>query len=88
MRGPSKEQLAAWTAETKRVGFRQRNWSVVRWLAALAVALLLTGLAASLLDYSPALAAACWVAAAITGVAMLVWFFDPRRFRRRPPGTS
>lgn len=88
MRGPSKEQLAAWTAETKRVGFRQRNWSVVRWLATLAVALLLAGLVASLLDYPPALAAACWVAAAVAGTAMLVWFFDRRRFKPRPPGTS
>jgi len=88
MREPLKEQLAAWTAETKSVGFRPRNWPVVRWLAALAVALLLAGLAASLLDYPPALAAACWVAAAIAGAAMLVWFFDRRRFKSRPPGTS
>lgn len=88
MRGPSKEQLAAWTAETKRVGFRQRNWPVVRWLAALAVALLLAGLVASLLDYSPALAAACLIAAAIAGTAMLVWCFDRRRFKPRPPGLS
>lgn len=88
MNGPSKEQLAAWTTETKRVGFRQRNWSVVRRLAALAVTLLLAGLAASLLDYPPALAAACWVAATVAGAGMLVWFFDPRRFKPRPPGTS
>lgn len=88
MRGPSKDQLAAWTAETKRVGFRQRNWSVVRRLATLAVALLLAGLVAGLLDYPPTLAAACWVAAAIAGTAMLVWFFDRRRFKPRPPGTS
>lgn len=88
MRGPSKEDLAAWTAETKRVRFEQRNWSVVRWLAALTVTLLLAGLAFSLLDYPPALAAACWVAATVAGAGMLVWFFDPRRFKRRPPGTS
>ena len=88
MSGPSKEQLAAWTAETKRVGFGQRNWSVVRWLAALAVTLLLAGLAGSLLDYPPALAAVCWVAATVAGAAMLVWFLDPRRFKTRPPGTS
>ncbi len=88
MRGSSKEQLAAWTAETKRIGFRQRNWSVVRWLAALAVTLLLAGLAASLLDYPPVLATACWVAATVAGVAMLVWFLDPRRFKSQPPGTS
>ena len=88
MSGPSKEQLAAWTAETKRAGFKQRNWPVVRRLAALAVTLLLTGLAVSLLDYPPALAAICWVAAAIASAAMLVWFFDPRRFKPRPPGTS
>ncbi|MDJ0278306.1 hypothetical protein QLH51_16025 [Sphingomonas sp. 2R-10] len=72
MRGPSKEQLAAWTAETKRVGFEQRNWSVVHWLAALIVTPLLAGLAASLLNYPPALAAACWVAAAVAGTAMPV----------------
>lgn len=88
MRGPSKEQLAAWTAETKRVGFRQRNWSVIRWLAALAVTLLLAGLAVSMLDYPPALAAACWVAATVAGAGMLVWSFDPRRFKSQPPGTS
>jgi len=88
MNGPSKEQLAAWTAGTKRVRFEQRNWSVVRWLAALTVTLLLAGLAVSLLDYPPALTAACWVAAAIAGAAMLVWFLDPRRFKPRPPGTS
>ena len=88
MSGSREEQLAAWTAKTKRVGFRQRNWSVVRWLAALTVTLLLAGLAVSLLDYPPALAAACWVAAAVTGAVMLIWFFDPRRFRARPSGTS
>lgn len=88
MRGPSKEQLAAWTTETKRVGFEQRNWSVVRRLAALAVVLLLAGLAASLLNYPPALTAACWVAAAVAGAAMLIWSYNPRRFKPRPPGTS
>lgn len=88
MRGPSKEQLAAWTAETKRIGFRQRNWSVIRRLAALTVTLLLAGLAFSLLDYPPALAAACWVTATVAGAGILVWFFDPRRFKPRPPGTS
>ncbi len=88
MNGPSKEQLAAWTAETKRVRFEQRNWSVVRWLAALTLTLLLAGLAVSLLNYPPAVAAACWVAATVTGAAMLVWCFDPRRFKPRPPGTS
>ena len=89
MRGPSREQLAAWTAETKRIGFRHRNWSVFRRLAALAVTLLLAGLAVSLMDYPPALAAACWVAATIAGAGMLVWFLDTRRFKKsRPPGTS
>lgn len=88
MSGPSKEQLVAWTAETKRAGFRRRNWPVVRWLAALAVALSLAGLAANLLDYPPALTAVCWVAATVTGAAMLVWCFDPCRFKPRPPGTS
>ncbi|WP_033923555.1 hypothetical protein [Sphingomonas sp. 37zxx] len=86
MSGPSKEQLAAWVADTRRVRFERRNWPVVRWLAALFVALLMAGLAASLLDYPPALAVACWATAAIAGTAMLVWFFDPRRFKPRPPG--
>ena len=76
MGGPSKEQLAAWTAETRRVGFKRRNWPVVRRLAALCTGLLLAGLAARLLGYAPA------------GAVMLIWFFDPRRFRARPPGTS
>ena len=88
MSGPSKEQLAAWTAETRRVEFERRNWPVVRRLAALCAGLLLAGLAARLLGYAPALAAACWIAAAVTGAVMLIWFFDPRRFRARPPGTS
>ena len=87
MSGPSKEQLAAWTADTKRVRFARRNSPVVRRLAGLTVALLLAGLGVSLLDYPPVLTAACWVAAAIAGMAMLVWFFDPRRFKQRPPGT-
>ena len=82
------EQLAAWTAETRRVGFKRRNWPVVRLLAALCTGLLLAGLAARLLGYAPALAAACWIAAAVTGAVMLIWFFDPRRFRARPPGRS
>jgi len=86
MSGPSKEQLAAWTADTKRIGFARRNWPVVRRLAAVTVALLLAGLTAGLLNYPPALTAACWIAATIAGTAMLVWFFDPRRFRSRSPG--
>jgi hypothetical protein len=81
------EQLAAWTAETRRVGFKRRNWLIVRRLAALCAGLLLAGLAARLLGYAPALAATCWVAAAVIGAVMLIWFFDPRRFRVRPPGT-
>jgi hypothetical protein len=81
------EQLAAWTAETRRVGLKRRNWLIVRRLAALCAGLLLAGLAARLLGYAPALAATCWVAAAVIGAVMLIWFFDPRRFRVRPPGT-
>ena len=88
MGGPSKEQLAAWTAETRRVEFKRRNWPVVRRLAALCTGLLLAGLAARLLGYAPALAAACWIAAAVTSAVMLIWFFDPRRFRARPSGRS
>lgn len=88
MSGPSKEQLAAWTAKTRQVRFERRNWPVVRRLATLCTGLLLAGLATRLLGYAPALAAACWVAAAVTGAVMLIWFFDPRRFRARPPGTS
>ena len=85
MSGPSKEQLEAWAADTRRVRFERRNWPVVRRSAALFVTLLLAGLTASLLDYPPALAAACWVAAAVTGTAILVWFLDPRRFKSRSP---
>lgn len=88
MSGPSKERLAAWAADTKRVGFERRNWAVVRWLAALFVVLLLAGLTVSLLDYPPALAAACWGAATVAGTAMLGWSYNPRRFKPRPPGTS
>jgi len=87
MSGPSKEQLAAWTAKTRQVRFERRNWPVVRRLAALCTGLLLAGLATRLLGYAPALAAACWIAAAVIGAVMLIWFFDPRRFRARPPGT-
>lgn len=81
------EHLAAWTAKTRRVGFKRRNWPVVRRLAALCAGLLLAGLAARLLGYAPALSAACWIAAAVTAAVMLIWFFDPHRFRTRPPGT-
>jgi hypothetical protein len=87
MTGPTKEQLAAWTADTRRVRFERRNWSVARRLAVLCAGLLLAGLAASLLDYPPALAISCWIAAAVAGAAMLVWFFDSRRFKARPPGS-
>jgi hypothetical protein len=87
MNGPTKERLAAWTADTRRVRFERRNWPVVRRLAVLCAGLLLAGLASSLLDYPFVLVAACWVAAAFTGAAMLGWFFDPRRFKPRPPGT-
>ena len=87
MGDPKEERLAAWASDTRRVGFERRNWPVVRRLAALCAGLLLAGLATYLLGYAPALAAACWIAAAVTGAVMLVWFFDPRRFRARPPGT-
>ncbi len=83
---PDEQQLAAWTADTRRIGFERRNWPVVRRLAALCAGLLLAGLAADLLGYPPTLAAVCWVAGAVAGTAMLVWFFDPRRFKARPPG--
>ena len=88
MSGPREEQLAAWAADTRRVGFKRRNWPVVRRLAALCTGLLLVGLAARPLGYAPALAAACWIAAAVTGAVMLIWFFDPRRFRAQPSGRS
>ena len=88
MSGSRDEQLAAWTAETRRVGFKRRNWPVVRRLAALCTGLLLAGLATRLLGGAPVLATVCWIAAAITGAIMLIWFFDPRRFRARPPGPS
>lgn len=87
MDGPTKEQLAAWAADTRRVRFERRNWPVVRRLAMLCAGLLLAGLAANLLNFPSVLAVACWVVAAVTGAAMLVWFFDPRRFKPRPPGT-
>jgi hypothetical protein len=87
MSRPTEEQLAAWTVDTKRGRFERRNWPVVRRLAALCVGLLLAGLAANLLDYPPALTAACWIAAAVTSAVMLVWFFDPHRFKARPPST-
>jgi hypothetical protein len=86
MSGPTPEQLAAWASDTRRVRFARRNWPVVRRLAATCAALLLAGLAASLLDYPSALTIACWIAAAVAGTAMLIWFFDPRRFKPRPPG--
>ena len=79
------DQLAAWAADTRRVGFERRDWRRVRRLAAICVILLLVGLAAYFLGYPPALAIACWAGASIAGVAMLVWFRDPRRFRARPP---
>ena len=85
MSGPTQEQLEAWAAETRRVRFERRNWPVVRRLAAACAALLLAGLAASLLDYPSALATACWIAAAVAATGMLVWFFNPRRFKPRPP---
>ena len=84
MSGSSKEQLAAWMADTRRVGFKRRNWPVVRRLAALCTGLLLAGLAIRLLGYAPA----CWIAAVVIGAVMLIWFFDPRRFRARPSSTS
>lgn len=88
MGGPTEEQLAAWAADTRRVGFERRNWPVVRRLAALCTGLLLAGLATHLLGYASALTAVCWIAGAVTGAVMLIWFFDPRRFRARPPGPS
>lgn len=87
MSGSREEQLAAWAADTKRIGFERRNWPVVRRLAALCTGLQLAGLTIRLLGYAPALAAVCWIAAAVTGAIMLIWYFNPRRFRKRPPGT-
>lgn len=86
MSGPDEEQLAAWMSDIRRVGFKRRNWPVVRRLGVLSAGLLLAGGLADLLDYPPALAASCWVAGAAAGTAMLVWFLDPRRFKARPPG--
>lgn len=80
MRRADEERLAAWTAETRRIGFVRRNWRVVRYQAGLCVGLLLAGLAADLAGLPPILTTACWIGAAISGVAMLVWMFDRRRF--------
>lgn len=88
MRRPLQDELATWAAGTRQVGYERRNWPVVRRLAAACVILLLVGLAAHLLDLSIALVVVCGAGAAVTGVAMLVWFLDPRRFRIRPPDRS
>ncbi len=88
MRRPSQDELATWAAATRQVRYERRNWPVVRRLAAMCVILLLVGLAAYLLDLSIALVVICGAGAAAAGVAMLVWFLDPRRFRIRPPDRS
>lgn len=88
MRRPLQDELATWAAGTRQVGYERRNWPMIRRLAATCVILLLVGLAAHLLDLSIALVVVCGAGAAVTGVAMLVWFLDPRRFRIRPPDRS
>jgi len=79
------EGLTDWAAGTARAGFRRRNWPVVRRLAAATVTLLLVGLRSEYVAGPPGLATVCWVGAAVAGTAMLVWFFDRRRFVEQTP---
>jgi hypothetical protein len=79
------ERLEAWMAETRRDGFRRRNWPVVRSLAAVAIGLLLASLVAELLLGSSELAVAACAGAALSGAAMLAYFLDQRLFVERPP---
>ena len=72
-------------AETRRGGFRRRNWPVVRSLAAVSAGLLLASLAAELLLGSRELTIVSTVGAALSGAAMLVYFLDQRLFVERPP---
>ena len=85
MKPTTQERLTAWTAETRQIKFRYRNWRAVRLLAAPTVALLLAGLP---MEYGLGLrqlAHGCWIAGAMIGAAMLVWFFDDRLFIEHPP---
>ena len=79
------ERLAAWMAETRRDGFRRRNWPVVRLLAVVSAGLLLGSLAAEFLIGSRELAVAACAGAALSGAAMLAYFLDQRLFVERPP---
>lgn len=79
------QRLAAWADETRRDGFRRRNWPVVRRLALVSIGLLLTSLVADLLLGSRELTMASLVGAGLSGAAMLAYFLDQRLFVQRPP---
>ena len=79
------ERLAAWMAETRRDGFRRRNWLAVRSLAVVSAGLLLASLVAEYLLGSRELTMASLVGAALTVAAMLAYFLDQRLFVERPP---
>ena len=74
------KQLADWLAGTKLMGFRRRNWPVMRRLGAVTAALLLVSLPAEFALGSHDMAAACWIGAAATGAEMFAWLFDRRLF--------
>jgi hypothetical protein len=84
MSGIDTERLAAWASETRRIGFERRDWRVVRRLGGVTVGLLAGGLAADLTEAPRAVKLSCWIGAALSGAAMLVWMYDRRRFVKTP----
>lgn len=72
-------------ADAAQTRVRHRRYAVVQSLAGLGAMLLIAGLVADLVLGSPALALLAYAGAAISSIAMGVWYFSKRLRRTRPP---
>lgn len=84
MRQNTDEQLAAWSDTTWNQGFERRQWRLGQKLATICVLLLLAGLLVNLGFEGTKLTALFQIGAVISGVAMMVFFYDQRLFVERP----
>lgn len=84
-RRPQGDWRGTLIADAAQTSIRHRRYSIVRWLAGLAAALLIAGLIADLVLGSPTLALLAYAGGGIAGITMGVWYFSKRLRRTRSP---
>ena len=79
------DEVAAWSAETRRIKFPRRDWKTVRRLAVVTVGLLLGSLVLGNALGLHDLATVCLTGGGLFGAAFLAWFRLPRLYVELPP---